>query len=233
MKKVFYFVVLATLLYACKQSAPTATPSVADILRTGRWKVASGTVTLKKPNGLDTTLNYMPFIPPCHTDDYIKFDSLNTGATFPGAVSCFASEPDSISFQYRLYNNDQNIDILNVFNFFYTVVETIQLPYFFDTLSTSPLRLDTLADSPLVVLDTTWLVKFDSAYVVGNGAVYGGVNIYDAAFSNFSQAGFTLTFNFYGTYPDSTGGHEGGPPNNTPPIMRPDTLKFILNYVNF
>ncbi len=218
---------------ACTQTAPSITPDKESLLRTGHWIVSSGTVTLKKPNGVDTTLDYMPFIPPCHRDDYIGFDSLGNGAVFPGAIICSAAEPDSISFKWRLLNNDNNIDILNVFNFFYMVVDSVVLPYYFDTLSQSPLVLDTLQTSPIVVLDTMWNLKFDSIPVTGNTLIYQGVNIYNADISKFSKSSFTLSFKWYGKYPDSTGGHEGGPPNYTPPIMRDDTLKFVLNFTNF
>ena len=233
MKNFLLFFTAVMLFSACNQTKPTFSPDRVNILRSGRWKVVSGTVTLKKPNGLDTTLNYMPFVPPCHLDDYIKFDSGNHGATFPGTILCYASDADSIGFIYNMRNNDNNIDLLNIFNLFQMVYETINTPYYFDTVSQSPLVLDTIQRSPYVILDTMWSLRFDSVAVSGNSTVYPGANVYNADISNFSKSGFTLSFKWYGTYPDSTGGHEGGPPNYASPIMRNDTLKFVLNFSNF
>lgn len=233
MKNLLLFTAIIVLIVACTQKKPTYTPDRASMLRTGKWHVTAGTVTLKKPNGIDTTINYMPFVSPCHADDYLKFDSLDKGATFPGSILCSLSDADSIGFNWRLLNNDNNIDLLNIFNLFTMVVETIDTPYYFDTLSKSPLTFDTLADSPIVVLDTLWNLRFDSIPVSGASYVYPGVNVYNADISNFSQSSFVLSFKWRGTYPDSTHGHEGGPPNYAPPILRPDTLKFVLTLTNF
>ena len=233
MKKILFLFTVIAIFTACNQSAPTISPDKESILRTGKWKLVSGTVTLKNPSGIDTTLNYMPFVPVCHLDDYIKFDSGGNASVFPGATKCESSDADSVNFNWRLLNNDNNMDILNVFNFFYLVYDSIVTPYYFDTISQSPiLVLDTLSNNPVVVLDTIWRVKFDSAAIIGP-LYYQGVNIYSADISNFSKSGFTLSFKWYTQYPDTTKWHEGGPPAYQPPIMRTDTLKYVLNYANF
>jgi hypothetical protein len=94
------------------------------------------------------------------------------------------------------------------------------------------LVLDTLSTNPTLVLDTIWHVRFDSLAVAGNSDVNHGVNVYNAVLTNFSKSGFTLNFSWFATYPDSIGGHEGGPPNFSP-LKKPDTLRYVLNYVNF
>ncbi len=222
MKKFLLLITAVAMFSACTQTAPPITPNKESILRTGRWILASGVVTLKNPNGKDTTMDYMQFVSACHKDDYIKFDSLGQAAIFPGSLRCSPADADSVSFNWRLLNNDNNIDILNVFNFYWVVRDSIVLPYY----------LDTIATSPSLVIDSVWVVRFDSAAVSGP-VYYQGYNIYNADISNFSKSGFTLSFKAYSTYPDTTQWHEGGPPAYQNPIMRNDTLRYVLNYNNF
>ena len=232
MRNFLVFFTFALLFAACTQTAPPITPDKESILRTGRWVLTSGSVTVKNPNGLDTTMDYMQFVPACHKDDYIKFDSLGQAAIFPGATVCSPADADSISFNWRLLNNDNNIDILNVFNLFWVVYDSIETPYFFDTVSTNPiLVLDTLSSSP-VVLDTIWHVRFDSLAVSGP-TYYQGFNVYDADLSDFSKTGFTLSFKWYSKYRDSTLWHEGGAPAYQAPNLKNDTIKYILRYSNY
>ena len=229
----FLLFITATLMFAaCTQVAPTITPDKESILRTGRWILAGGTVTLKNPSGKDTTLDYMQFVPACHKDYYSRFDSIGQAAIYPGSLRCSAADADSISFNWRLLNNDNNIDILNVFNLFWVVYDSVETPFYFDTVSTNPiLVLDTISSSP-VVLDTIWHVRFDSMAVSGP-LYYQGYNVYDADISNFSKTGFTLSFKWYSKYPDTSLWHEGGPPAYQSPIMKNDTLRYVLKYSNF
>jgi len=227
------FIAVVVLLASCSQSNPTASTDTLTLLRSYHWRLSSGTVTLPKPNGKDTTMDYMQFVPACHKDDYIKFDSGSVGAVFPGSITCSAADADSLTFIWRLFNNGNNIDLLSIFNLFYVVQDSIILPYYIDTLSTTPtVVLDTIIDSPVVELDTIWKIRYDSLPVSGNFNVNGSADVYGANISNISKSGFTLSFRWYGVYADSIGGHEGGPPNYSP-LKKPDTIKYILNYVSF
>ena len=81
MKYRLLFALVAILAIAACNKTPTTTNTTASILTTGSWKLSSGTVALKKPNGVDTTINYLSVIvPSCHSDDYIKFYSNLSGA---------------------------------------------------------------------------------------------------------------------------------------------------------
>jgi hypothetical protein len=230
-----YFIPILVALFVmegCIQKTPSITPNKESMLRTGRWKVTSGTITQRKPNGWDTTLNYMLFVPSCHTDDYIRFDSLNHAYVYSNTIKCSQADPDSISFVWRLLNNDQNMDILNVFNFFYMDSETINPGYFFDTLSQSPIVvLDTISTNPIVVLDSIWVANFIPILVDGRELFDNGINLYSTYISNFSQQSFTLSFKWYAFYADTTNHHTGG--IDLPPIERPDTFLFKLNFTNF
>lgn len=211
----------ALLIFALSCNRPSSTAiNVTGILKTGKWKISTATITMKLPSGKDSTLDFIQFIPKCHQDDYIKFDSLNHGAIYNNGVSCSVADPDSISFIWQLKNNNNNMDLYNGFFFIDSVAETI-LPYHIDTVSQSPiLVLDTLADTPNVVLDTIWSLNFASVPT----AV---INIYNSAISNVTQSSFTMDFAFAAHYPDSTHNHQYFP------NIYVDTFHYHLVYTNF
>ncbi len=234
----YFFLAFCVILMASCDKTPKINHNRASELRVGKWHVTSGTLTLRKPNGLDTTLNYMDWIPTCHKDDYIKFDSLNRGYIFPGGTTCDASQADSSAFVWQLKNGETILDLYNGFSNTFGVVETIVLPYFSDTISKSPLILDTLvgaiaaaAMTPpgVVVIDSFWKLHFDSSAVQR-------LDIYNATITNYSQSAFTINYAVISTYPDSTGHHTGFDVTNNidmDPIIRPDTFHYSVTYTNF
>lgn len=239
--KYFYLALSAILLFASCDRHPDPSSSTEDMLRKGSWKLASGKLTVNRPNGLDTTLNYLNFIPECYKDDYIRFDSMDYGKRYFGTVACSPADPTYVLFKWQLKGNGKTIDLLSGFNNIYAVVDTIQ-PYHFDTIQQSPLVLDTVLGyldtlpgqiKTFIVLDTVRELRF-SGVPVGSliaGTPIGGFDIYNAELTNFSQSSFTLNFDVRSVYPDSTNYHGGFP--SADPIMRPDTLHYSLIYNNF
>jgi hypothetical protein len=249
MRKYLILILPVLLIYAaCGKKPGTSIQTRENMLRKGKWKMSSGTLTMKLPSGADTVLNYMNWIPSCRQDDYLVFDSGFVGAIFSGGTKCNASDPDSISFVWQLTNNQNYINLYNGFDFFYGAFESIN-PYRFDTLQQSPtLVLDTLhgiLDTALgytrtvPVLDTIWTLRFDTLPLPAT-------SIYNAMITSFSQSSFTITYSLtlppYTEYPDSTGHHTGylldtnSPPDTLGdynPIYRADTFKYKVTYTNF
>ncbi len=235
--KYFLLVLSIIVVIASCNKPPVTTPSRESMLRVGKWHVTAGTLTLRKPNGVDTTLNYLNWIPVCHRDDYIKFDSLNVGYLFPGSDICNAGDADSIGFTWKLENGETTMSLYNGFSNTFGVAESILLPVYFDTLSHSPLQLDTLIgavaasmETPAgpIVLDSLWKLHFDSASIQR-------LDIYTATISSFSSSAFTINFAVISTYPDSTGHHTGFDATNNidmNPIYRPDTFHYSVTYSN-
>ena len=229
MSKYFLLALPVLLIVAACNKTPTApAPGVEAMLRTGKWKISGGTFTKRLPDGHghDTVLTYLNFIPDCHKDDYIVFDSQYHAAVYSGSNKCNASDADFIPFVWQLKNNNTRIDLYNGFNNLYSAIETIQ-PLRFDTIGQSPLVLDTLVgalDTPAhghyIVLDSMWDVHIDSLPTPQ-------ISIYNAEITNFSQRSFTLHFSVISTYPDTTNFH------GTWPLTRPDTMKYIVTYTNF
>jgi hypothetical protein len=234
---------LAILFFAaCNKPATESADSKQDLLRKSIWKISSGTLTVKLPNGKDTVLDYMHWIPACHRDDYFKFNSTLYGAVFNGDIKCDPSEADSISLAYRLSNNNQYLSLYNSFHLYYSVGESV-LPYRFDTLQFTPLVLDTVygaADTPglnaVIRLDTIWMLHFDTVAVANT-------DIFNAPITNFTQNSFTINFSLISDRPDSTnfktgkyyftnvGGFPDSADNNT--VRVPDTFKYKVTYSNY
>lgn len=229
-----YFILSLSLvlifLVSCNKKATPSASTYADWLRAGKWHLSSGTLTLKLPNGKDTSLNYMNWIPTCHRDDVFGFNSPTTGAVFNGGNRCNAGEADSISFNWKLSDDNNYLSLYNSFHLFYSVTESI-LPYVFDTLQWNPyLVLDTLHGvndtaagytRSVIVLDTIWNLHFDTTSVANT-------DIHNAPITNFSESAFTIYFTLLATYPDSTNGHPGLPDQF--PIIRQDTFKYKVTY---
>jgi hypothetical protein len=244
MTKYFTLTLSLAILYfaACNKPATESADSKQDMLRKEKWKISSGTLTVKLPNGKDTVLNYLDWIPVCHRDDYFDFNSAVYGSVFNGGNKCDPGEADSISLAYKLTNNDQYLSLYNSFHLYYSVAESI-LPYRFDTIQFTPLVLDTIygaADTPglnaVIRLDTIWMLHFDSVAVANT-------DIFNAPITNFTQSSFTINFSLLSKYPDSTNFKTGkwyftngaGLPdsadNNTVRIA--DTFKYKVTYTNF
>jgi hypothetical protein len=239
------FLSITFLFFACsKKSNPSQTR--ADMLRTGKWKLSTATLTVKLPNGKDTNLNYLNFIPPCHLDDYVNFGQTVYGSVFSGPIKCTLNDPDSVQFQWAFNNNYNNIQLYRGFSIIYSVTETI-LPYYIDTMQQPPkdpyLVLDTIINTydtafyhyPNIVLDTFWNLHFKLDSIPA-------FDILDGAISNFSQSSFTLNFTQLSTYPDSTKHHTGVYMTDSAgvtvtrdfdPIIRPDTFYYKFTYSNF
>ena len=213
---------LVVICASCTQTPATPSPDKESILRTGKWKLLSGNVTMRVAGGShDTTMDYIQFIPTCHADDYIIFDSTNHGAVYSGATKCSVADADSISFIWRLLNNDNNMDILNVFNFFYNVHDSIDANNF-------------TVDA--VTLDTSWTCYYVSRIPGANQVYYSGINIYNGTITNFSKTNFTYSFKYISDYPDTNYHHTGtmvGSTADPSPIYRADTFTFAFTFTNF
>lgn len=223
---------LIVVLAACNQT-PTVTPSRENLMRSKKWRISGGSMTVKTPGGKDTTLEYLKFIDTCYEDDYIKFDSNHFGALFTADKKCNPADPASRGFTWRLWNNDKYIDLYDGFNTIFAVTTSIK-PYHFDTLEKSPLKLDTIIGrldtipgftKTFIVLDTVRELRFDR-YAIPNFDIYG------AEISEFSESSFKLKFSFKTTRLDSTNFRAGDPGNN-PPVSVPDTADYLLTFSSF
>lgn len=221
----------AIILYtSCNKTPKPAAPDRESMLRTGKWKISAGTFTRRLPIGnKDTTLNYLNFIPSCHKDDYIVFDSLMHAAVYSGAIKCNASDADHIPFVWQLKNNGNNIDLYNGYNNLYTA-EIGVLGVKFDTilndgtsliLDTLVGALDTPAKGKFIVLDSIWSYKLYDTVTTPQ------ISIYNAEITDFSQSSFKLHFNVISTYPNVRNGRWSYP------LISPDTMKYIVTYTNF
>ena len=239
-----YFILtlsLAVILFsACSKKATPSTASHMDMLRKGKWRVSGGTLTVKLPDGRDTVLDYMKWIPVCHRDDYFVFNTPTTGAVFNGGMTCTPGDPDSISLNWKFIDNDKYLSLYNSFHLYYAVRESI-MPFEFDTLQWTPnLVLDTIHGvldtaegytRTVIVLDTIWKLHFDTASVVNT-------DIFNAPITNFTQNSFNLYFTLLSQFPDSTN-HQTGQFNfggvivDTFTVYRQDTFKYKLTYTNY
>jgi len=232
------------LIFAACNKKPTPTLTRVDMLRTGKWKLSSGTLSMRLPNGRDTTLNYLNYLPSCYSDDYFVFNTSTAGATFTGSNKCSAADADSIEFQWALSNDYNNISFYRGFTFVWSIQESVNYIKF-DTLSQSPLVIDTIHGvldtlpgfyRTVVVLDSTWNLTFvrDSVPTF---------NINNAAITNFSQSSFTINFTMLSTYPDTVNHHtgvayfydvitSGQDTVDLPVLTMPDTFKYTLTYTN-
>lgn len=243
MKKYFILTVsLIVILASCGKKTETSL-SRENMLRVGKWKIQSGTLTVKLPDGRDTVLNYLSFVPSCHLDDYLVFHAGVDAALFSGGTTCNPSDPDSASFKWGFTYNEKNLSLYHGFDFFFTVNERIK-PFRFDTLLYSPLVLDTLYGvndtlagftRSLIVLDSIWEVVFDTIRL-------NYPDLHNTTVTDFSQSSFTINFGILATRPDSTNHHTGAferldaVPVDTidfDPIIRPDTFKYSLKFVNY
>lgn len=216
------------ILAACNKTPTPQLPGRDSMLRTGKWKISGGTFTKKNPLGIDDTLSYLDFIPECHKDDYIIFDSQMHAAVYSGSAKCNPSDAEFIPFVWQLKNGGNSIDLYNGFNNLYSSYPTI-LPYKFDTLLNdgSTLILDTVigaVDTPMrgtfIVLDTIWEYRMDTVPTPQ-------ISIYNAQITNFSQRSFNLHFSVISTYPDGNDNHW------LVPVIKPDTMRYIVTYSNF
>jgi|GEM_PF-1198679 len=219
---------VALLVASCTQQPPTVTPGKEAILRSKNWRINGGTITVKKPNGKDTSLQYLSYIDSCYSDNYLKFDSMHYGGVYTGAAKCNAADPEYFNFTWRLNPNGQYIDLYDGFNMIFAVSQYIE-PYHFDTLSMSPFELDTLVGrldtipgfiKQFIVLDTIRELKF-SRYKIP------GYDLYGAEISDLTEVSFKLRFSFKTTRLDSTGWRAGAPENMSPAVVN-DTADYEL-----
>ncbi|MCD6011285.1 MAG: hypothetical protein K0Q79_1147 [Flavipsychrobacter sp.] len=236
---------IVAIVTACNR-APTPKPNKQDMLRSGKWSISSGRVIIKLPNGKDTTLNYLDYLPFCRRDDYMVFHEGQTAAIFTASNKCSPADPDSTYFNWYFSNNETNLSMYHGFDFIYGIREYI-MPFRFDTtwdFSHTTFVLDTIhgiLDTEfgytrvIPILDTIFEVRFDSVNLKYN-------NLYNAKVLDFTESSFTLSFFVYATYPDSTQHHTGmfiytDPISsaldtlNWDPILRPDTLKYTIKYI--
>jgi hypothetical protein len=232
--KYFLPALLVTIfLAACTQTAPVITPNRENMLRKGKWKISGGTVHQRQPNGRDTSIPYVSlFLPACHQDDYIIFDSGTRAAVYSGGTVCTSADPEQIDFVWKL-TNDNILSLYNGFNL-----------TFADSMYVDPFRLDTLdATIPTFKViylpdgssqfDTIWEVKYKFMPLAN-------INIFNATITDFSQSEFTLNYSFITTYTDTNNLHQGSPINppplpkyHLPVVVRPDTMRFAIKFTNF
>ncbi|NDC42579.1 MAG: hypothetical protein EBZ77_13705, partial [Chitinophagia bacterium] len=182
MKQVLFSILALSVLFASCTKEVTNTKSRADMLRTGRWRVDQSTVILTGPNGKPYTLDYGKYRKKCIVDNYLKFDSLNRGAVHNGGTSCSIADADSISFQWMLTDNDQNITIYN----HYLMIDSIGQNMVYNTT------------------DSVWEWRFDSAITAHS-------NLIKCALTDFSQSSFVLNYSLNGVWLDTSGGNQGSP----------------------
>lgn len=231
--KYFFPTVLAILiLAACNRPAPVATPNRENKLRTGKWKVSGGTVRQKQPNGRDTTIPYVSlFLPACHADDYIVFDSGTHGIIYSNGTTCSSADPDHIDFVWSL-THDSVLSLYNGFNL--TYIDSMYVdPYRLDTIDPNIPTYGTITlPDGSTQTDTIWEVKYKFKPL-------SDINIYNATITNFSDNEFTLNYSFITTYTDTTELHQGSPlaPPGYPsyhlaPLNLPDTVRFSIKFHN-
>ena len=248
------FTLSVLLFFACSKQ-PKVNQSRENLLRTGKWKLTSGTIKVKKPNGKDTTLDYLKFIPDCYKDDYFVFDSLDYGKRYTGTNTCSAADPEYFVLHWRLKGSGNTIDLYNGLNYIYGIVDTVQ-PFELDTLSLSPLQYDTIIHAldtlpgyvrSFIALDTIRTLKFSGVPggIGPTGLPRGGFDIYDADLLNIDQTTFTIHFQMHSYYRDSTKWHTASillPIDHTLPYdpnpdslqtIRLDTFNYSLTFTNF
>ena len=180
----FLLLILSIFAVACKNS-PNVPPDRGSMLRTGKWRISAGTVTIRLPNGVKSEQTYWNNLRRvCLRDDFLVFDSSNHGSVHNGGTSCSLGTPDSISFIWQLKNNGNNIDLLNAFTVVDSVAETVYLDG--------------------TVTPNVYRVRFDTATSYRS-------DIVNAKISNFSQSSFLLEYSLIGQYPDTTMGNQATP----------------------
>ncbi|MBL7690074.1 MAG: hypothetical protein JNM41_00655 [Flavipsychrobacter sp.] len=195
---------LVTLVTSCNKD-PEVPPSKANQLRAKKWTITGGTLTVKLPNGKDTSLSYLNFVDTCYLDDYIKFDSNYAGSVFTGDRKCNVADPASRSFTWRLLPNETFIDLFSGFNMIFCVNTSIE-PY---KLVTGEQGTDTVRE-----------LRY-TPYRIPSFDLYG------AEIIDFTPSSFKLKFSFKSTRLDSTG-FRAGAPNNNPPAVVADTADYLL-----
>ena len=218
MKYVCLLALLVVLTVTSCNKKPTATSTTESILKGGKWHLSSGTLTVPLPDGKDTALNYVSLIVPiCHQNDYIQFYSGVSGAVYAGGTKCSPSDPDSVSFNWELINNNSAINIYNSQAVYYSVIESI-LPYVYDTISKSPLVLDSVSynggskvPGGLTIARKIYDLTFKEIAASPTPPSTSLVDIDGATITNLSSTSFTINFSIPGTWPDSMGGHEASP----------------------
>lgn len=231
-----YFFIIAgmMLLFAACSKPPVITPNREAILRSKKWRITGGTITVKKPNGKDTALEYRKYVDTCYLDNYLVFDSMHFGRAYTGNDKCNPADPDFRSFTWRLQENERYIDLYDGFNMIFAVTTTIE-PYHFDTTSQSPLVLDTIIGrldtipgfiKQFIVLDTIRELRYTRYPIPNNFDLMG------AEISDFSEVSFKLHFSFKTTSLDSTNFHAGAP-NNFAPIVVNDTADYNLTISSY
>jgi len=232
MKYFFLALSLVVLVIACNKK-PTVAPNRENLMRVKKWKITDGTVTVKKPNGRDTILKYMNFVDTCYLDDYIKFDSNHFGSLNTGDKKCNLADPNQRSFTWKLWNNDNYIDLYDGFNTIFCANTSIE-PFHFDTLEKNPLKLDTILGrldtipgftKQFIILDTVRELRYTSFRIPK-------FDLYGAEILDFTTSSFKLKFSFKTTRLDSTAFHAGGP-WNLAPLVVPDTADYVLTLTAF
>lgn len=184
MKRSLLFLAALLALFAACNKTPDPQVDVITMLRSGKWKVNSGTVTLRQPNGVKADKTYYPDLRmTCLQDDYIIFDSSNIGKVYSNTTKCSGSDVDSANFVWVLKNNDKNMDIIGGYHIVDSVIYNI-------------------------VSDPTSSTGYAVTY---SPAVSRISELKNAKLTNVSDNAFTLEYTLYAQYLDTTGGNAGSP----------------------
>lgn len=170
---------LFSILIACNKT-PDPQADVLTMLRTGKWHVTSGTVTMRGPNGVKADQTYYPDLRRQFLrDDEIRFDSSERAIVYNNSKRSDIGDPDSVSFIYVIKNNDANFDFFNA----YKIVDSVAQVVYPD------------AGGP-----NGYKVRYDTA-------VSHVINILDGKLKNVSETSFSLEYSLIGQYNDTTAGN--------------------------
>src|SRR5258708_289222 len=126
MKKYLYLALSVVFIFAACNKKPSQTSTTRyDVIHASRWKLSSGTLAVKLGNRKDTTLNYLDFVPDCHHDDYIAFNSRTIGSVFNGSSRCSPADGDSTQFTWQFSSDYTKISFHRGFSLIWSVVETV------------------------------------------------------------------------------------------------------------
>lgn len=184
MKRALFFLLALSVFYVACNKTPDPQVDVTSMLRTGKWHISSGTVTIRGLDGTKVAQKYYPDLRRlCLRDDYITFDSSNRGFVFSNSSRCSNGDIDSVAFVWQLKNNDSLIDLFNV----YHMVDSVAVSYI-----------------PVAGTSAPYMLKFDTATTAIS-------NIRNAKLSNVTDNSFSLQYSLVARSFDSTGGHFNGP----------------------
>ncbi|WP_133162646.1 hypothetical protein [Flavipsychrobacter stenotrophus] len=167
---------LFSILIACNKT-PDPQLDVITMLRTGKWHITSGTVTMRGPNGVKAAQTYYPNLRKQYLrDDEIRFDSSGYAFVYNNSKRSDVGDPDSVGFNYVIKNNDANFDFFNAYKIIDSVAQVIY---------------------PDAAGPNGYSARYDTA-------VSHVKDIRNGKLSNVSETSFTIEYSLIGQYNDTT-----------------------------